>query len=133
VMNYANPDMIGHTGSFQSAVEALRFLDVQIERVVNTTLAAGGAVLLTGDHGNAEEMVNPQTGAVITDHSSNPVLLMYITPTNRQDPPKAPDIIDQILGNPIGVLADVGPTLLDAVGLRPPPEMTAQSLLASLV
>ncbi len=132
VMNYANPDMIGHTGNFKAAVEALTFLDGQIARVAEATLATGGAVLLTCDHGNAEEMKNPQTGAVVTDHSANPVPILYVAPNNKQDPPKDEEVVTQLLGNPLGVLADVGPTLLEILGLPKPKEMTAQSLLASL-
>lgn len=132
VMNYANPDMIGHTGNFKAAVEALAFLDGLIARVAEATLAAGGAVLLTCDHGNAEEMKNPQTGAVVTDHSANAVPIIYLTPNNTQDPPKDEEVVTQLLGNPIGVLADVGPTMLEILGLPKPKEMTAQSLLSSL-
>jgi 2,3-bisphosphoglycerate-independent phosphoglycerate mutase len=133
VMNYANPDMLGHTGNFEVTVDALRFLDTQILRVVRAALPAGGAVLLTCDHGNAEEMQNPQTGAVVTDHSVNPVPVVYLTPQNQQDPPKTDEVLFQILSTPIGVLADVGPTVLEILGLPKPPQMTAQSLLRSLL
>ncbi|TSC72854.1 MAG: 2,3-bisphosphoglycerate-independent phosphoglycerate mutase [Parcubacteria group bacterium Gr01-1014_38] len=133
VMNYANPDMLGHTGNFEAAVEALRFLDTQLPRVVSAALSAGGAVLLTCDHGNAEEMRNPQTGAVVTDHSVNPVPLAYLASQNQQNPPKTDEALFRILGTPIGVLADVGPTVVEILGLPKPPEMTAQSLLASLL
>ncbi len=133
VMNYANPDMLAHTGKFKPTVEALKFLDEQIRRVVEATLKAGGALLLTCDHGNAEEMKNPKTGAVVTDHSVNPVPLVYVAPHNKLDPPKDKDMLFQILSAPVGVLADVGPTVLEILGLKQPKEMSAQSLLNSLI
>lgn len=133
VMNYANPDMIGHTGNFSAAVSGMKFLDEQLTRVVEAALAVGGAVLLTCDHGNAEEMLNPQTGATVTDHSANPVPLIYITPDNRQDPSKDEATLFQVLGAPVGVLADVGPTLLEILKLAKPQQMSAQSLLGSLL
>lgn len=133
VMNYANPDMIGHTGKFKKAVTALQFLDEQIKRVVEATRSAGGAVLLTCDHGNAEEMLNPQTQEVVTDHSVNPVPLIYVAPDNKLDPPKDEATLFQILSAPVGVLADGGPTLLEILGLKQPKEMSAQSLLGSLL
>lgn len=132
VMNYANPDMIGHTGNFRATVEALRFLDRQIARVVEATVKAGGSVLLTCDHGNAEEMKNPETGEPVTDHSANPVPIIYLTPENRSETPKNEEEVSQLLSTPIGVLADVGPTVLEILELKKPAEMTAQSLLASL-
>ncbi len=133
VMNYANPDMISHTGKFDATVEGLRFLDTQIPRVVQAALAAGGAVLLTCDHGNAEEMKNLQTGEGTTDHSANPVVLLYVAAHTQHTTPKDDDILFQVLSTPIGILADVGPTALDILGLPKPAHMTAQSLLSSLL
>lgn len=132
-MNYANPDMIGHTGDFDANVEALRVLDSLIHRLIQEALQAGGAVLLTSDHGNAEEMVNPADQKPTKGHSSNPVPLVYIAPHNKQNSPKSNDILFQILSTPIGVLADVAPTVLEILDINPPEEMTAQSLLESLV
>lgn len=132
VMNYANPDMIGHTGNFEAAVEGLRYLDEQLSRVVTATLAAGGAVLVTCDHGNVEEMVNPETGEVVTDHTTNQVPFLYLTPHNRSETPKTDEEMFGILSAPTGVLADVAPTMLDILDIPPPSDMTAQSLLGSL-
>ncbi len=133
VMNYANADMLGHTGKFLAIVESLQFLDTQIARVVDTALNAGGAVLLTCDHGNVEEKINPATHEPTTDHTSNPVPIIYITSTNRQRPAKSDDLLFQMLANPIGIIADVGPTILEILSIPRPSEMTAQSLLQSLV
>lgn len=132
IMNYANPDMVGHTGNFAATVAALEFLDTQIGRVVDATHAAGGAVLLTCDHGKAETVVSHLTHERATDHTNNPVPVIFISPAHRLPQPKDDATLIQILANPIGVLADVAPTTLEILGLPIPPEMTAQSLLKSL-
>lgn len=132
IMNYANADMVGHTGNYEATVKALEFLDMQIGRVVDATLAAGGAVLLTCDHGKAETIVSHLTHERSTDHTNNPVPLIYIAANNRLPAPKDESIMIQILSNPIGVLADVAPTMLEILGLPAPAQMTAQSLLRSL-
>ncbi|MEK7557287.1 MAG: 2,3-bisphosphoglycerate-independent phosphoglycerate mutase, partial [Patescibacteria group bacterium] len=132
IMNYANPDMVGHTGNYEATVQALEFLDPQIGRVVDAALAAGGAVLLTCDHGKAETITSTLTGKRTTDHTNNPVPLIYVAPHVKLPAPKDEAVVVQILSNPIGVLADVAPTTLEILGLSAPPQMTAQSLLGSL-
>jgi len=132
IMNFANPDMVAHTGKFNATVKALEFLDEQIGRVTDAALAAGGSVLLTCDHGNAEVVVSQLTHKRTTDHTNSPVPLIYIAPNNKLNSPKDADTLLQILSNPIGVLADVAPTTLEILEIKPPPEMTAQSLLPSL-
>ncbi|MEK7499529.1 MAG: hypothetical protein AAB649_02895, partial [Patescibacteria group bacterium] len=132
VMNYANPDMVGHTGKFQPTVEAVEFVDKQIGRVVESTLAIGGGVLLTCDHGNAEMIINHLTHKQTTDHTNSPVPVIYISKESKLPEPKKDGEVQQILGNPIGFLADVAPTALEILGLKAPKEMTAQSLLGSL-
>lgn len=132
VMNYANPDMVGHTGNVPATIKAIEFLDTQIGRVVDATLAAGGSVLITCDHGNAEEKNNQITHKRSTDHTINPVPLIYISPDNKLTAPKTDEEVDQLQLAPIGLLADVGPTFLEILGIAPPKQMTAQSLLKSL-
>jgi 2,3-bisphosphoglycerate-independent phosphoglycerate mutase len=132
VVNFANPDMIGHTGKFKAAVKACGVVDECVGKIVAAALAKGGAVLITADHGNAEEMINPQTGEVETDHTTNLVPLIYITPDNHLPTPKSDETLMQILLAPLGVLSDVGPSTLAALGLKAPPTMTAQNLLPSL-
>lgn len=132
VMNYANADMIGHTGKFDPTVKAIEFIDEQVGRVVDAVLAKDGAVLLTCDHGNAEAVINHMTHEPSTDHTNNPVPLMYISNQTKQDPAKDDAALQQILATPVGFLADVAPTALDILGLPKPKEMTAQSLLSSL-
>ncbi len=132
VMNYANPDMIGHTGKYDETVKALTFLDKQMKRVLEACLAQDGAVLLTADHGNAEEMLNPTTHEVSKDHTANPVPIIYMNNHNKLETPKSEDLMMQILSTPIGALADVGPTVLEILNVAQPQSMTAQSLLNSI-
>ena len=132
VMNYANPDMVGHTGNLKPTIEAIEVIDEQIGKVVEATLEHGGAVLLTCDHGNAEDVINHLTHERSTDHTTNPVPILYIATDNKQDPPKDEEALQQLLSTPIGFLADVAPTALEILGLKKPKEMTAESLLSSL-
>jgi 2,3-bisphosphoglycerate-independent phosphoglycerate mutase len=120
VMNYANGDMVGHTGVMAAAVEAMETLDACLARVIPAVLEAGGRVFLTADHGNAEQMKDPVTGGPYTAHTvSNLVPFYHI----------APDAAQRGLRSG-GKLADVAPTVLDAMGLDQPEEMTGRSLLA---
>ena len=115
VCNYANGDMVGHTGNFAAAVKAVEALDVCVGRVVDAARAAGGEVLITADHGNAEMMHDPATGQAHTAHTLNVVPLVYVGRAARLAPG--------------GVLADVAPTLLALMGLPQPPEMTGRPLV----
>jgi len=116
VVNYANPDMVGHTGSLPAAMAACEAVDRGLAKVIAALHAAGGAMLLTADHGNCEQMIDPETGGPHTAHTLNPVPVVLV----NGPPCKA-------LRH--GRLADVAPTILDLMGLAPPPEMTGQSLI----
>jgi len=121
VLNYANPDMVGHTGDFEAAVAAVEAVDAQLARLVEATHAAGGHVLVTADHGNADDMGSPDDPH--TAHTPNPVPIVYLAPGS-----------DQSGGRRIrfgGSLCDVAPTLLDIVGVETPAAMTGESLLES--
>ena len=115
VMNYANADMVGHTGKLPETIAAIECLDECLGRLVSAVLERGGAFVMTGDHGNAEQMIDPVTGAPHTAHTTNPVPLI-------------------VAGAPAGTLApggslrDVAPTLLAIQGLPPPPPMTGRDL-----
>ena len=120
VMNYANGDMVGHTGIFSAAREAVEHLDKCLARVMPAIVAAGGRALLTADHGNAEQMIDPATGGPYTAHTvANPVPLVLIDPIRRDVSLKP------------GALCDVAPTVLSLMGLEKPPEMTGRSLIAN--
>lgn len=116
ICNFANPDMVGHTGDFDATVRAVEVLDGCLKRVFDAVIAAGGEMLITADHGNAEQMFDPNTGQAHTAHSTNPVPLLYI-------------------GRPAemaanGALEDVAPTILSLMRLPIPPEMTGHALIA---
>ena len=118
VVNYANPDMVGHTGDLSAAIRACETVDASLARVLPALEAAGGAMLLTADHGNAEQMIDPATGGPHTAHTTNPVVVALI------GGPKGARLRD-------GRLADVAPTVLELMGLQPPQEMTGKSLIVA--
>jgi 2,3-bisphosphoglycerate-independent phosphoglycerate mutase len=119
VLNYANCDMVGHTGVLPAAIRAVEVTDECIGRVVEATRARGGTAIVTSDHGNIEQMLDPGTGAVQTAHTINDVECIYVNDADRGRALR-----------PHGVLADIGPTLLECLGLPIPPPMTATSLFA---
>jgi 2,3-bisphosphoglycerate-independent phosphoglycerate mutase len=117
ITNYANPDMVGHTGDLQAAIKACEAVDQGLSQVVAALNKVGGAMIVTADHGNCEVMVDPETGGPHTAHTLNPV------PVALVGGPK-----DASLRN--GRLSDLAPTLLELMGLEQPPEMTGKSLLS---
>lgn len=131
-MNYANADMVGHTGDFAATVVACSFVDRCLSRLQAAVHAAGGALLVTADHGNAEEKINMHTRERSTDHTANPVPLFYVNEQLRRTTPKSDSEKRDILTSPIGVLGDIAPTILDILELQKPPQMTGVSLLNSL-
>lgn len=120
ILNYANPDMVGHTGIYEAAVKAVEAVDACVGRVVEAVLAQGGAVLLIADHGNAEKMIDLETGQPHTAHTTNPVPFVLILDDGREHRLRAG-----------GVLADVAPTILDLMGIPVPKAMTGKSLIAA--
>lgn len=116
VCNYANGDMVGHTGKFDAAVQACEVVDESVRQVLEALNEVGGEALITADHGNVELMVNPETGQPHTSHTNWPVALIYDGP--RKENLKLAD----------GALCDLAPTLLDMMGLEPPAEMGGSSL-----
>jgi len=131
-VNFANADMVGHTGNFPATIRACAFVDVCLGRIWKALEARNGAMIVTADHGNAEEKINPQTFQTSTDHTSNPVPFYYVNSALRRSTPKSEDEIRKILSSPIGVLADVAPTVLEILHLEKHPSMTGFSLLNSL-
>jgi 2,3-bisphosphoglycerate-independent phosphoglycerate mutase len=117
VLNYANPDMVGHTGSLPAAIKAVETVDTGLGRIVDAIGKAGGALLVTADHGNCEMMRDPVTGGPHTSHTTNPVPLVMVGARNRA-------LVKE------GRLADIAPTLLELMELPKPKEMTGRSLLA---
>jgi 2,3-bisphosphoglycerate-independent phosphoglycerate mutase len=115
VMNYANADMVGHTGKLPETIAAVECLDECLGRLAAVVLEHGGAFVMTGDHGNAEQMIDPVTGAPHTAHTTNPVPLIVA------------GSVPATLA-PGGSLRDVAPTILGLQGLPRPPQMTGRDL-----
>ena len=116
ICNYANPDMVGHSGNFEATVKAIEYLDICVDRVVSAVQKAGGEILITADHGNAEMMRNEETEQPHTAHTTNPVPLLYIGRPLKLNPHG-------------GALSDIIPTMLDLMDLAQPTEMTGHSLI----
>jgi 2,3-bisphosphoglycerate-independent phosphoglycerate mutase len=116
ILNFANPDMVGHTGVVEAATRACETIDAGVKAVVEETLRLGGSLLITADHGNCEFMINAD-GSPHTAHTTNLVHAVYVA--------------DDAAGVAVrdGILADVAPTLLEMLGLEAPAEMTGRSLL----
>jgi 2,3-bisphosphoglycerate-independent phosphoglycerate mutase len=119
VVNYANPDMVGHTGSIPAAIAACETVDRSLGEVLEALEETGGAMLVTSDHGNCEVMIDPATGGPHTAHTTNPVPLVLV---ERGPQARGWQVRD-------GILADLAPTLLALMGMASPPEMTGVSLL----
>jgi 2,3-bisphosphoglycerate-independent phosphoglycerate mutase len=115
-MNFANPDMVGHTGIVEAGIHACETIDFALELIVEKVLALGGKLLITADHGNCEQMRNAD-GSPNTAHTTNLVHGIYVAADAKQFTLRD------------GILADVAPTLLAMLGVAPPPEMTGSSLL----
>jgi 2,3-bisphosphoglycerate-independent phosphoglycerate mutase len=116
ILNFANPDMVGHTGVVEAGIQAVETIDDCVRQVVERTLTLGGCLLLTADHGNCEQMRNPD-GSPNTAHTTNLVHFLYV----------AEDAAER--GSETGILADVAPTLLHLLGIPQPAEMTGRCLL----
>ena len=116
VTNYANPDMVGHTGDLNAAIAACEAVDRGLGEVLTALEAAGGAMIVTADHGNCETMIDPETGGPHTAHTTNPVPVLIFGAKG-------------VTGLRDGRLADLAPTILELMGLNQPAEMTGASLL----
>lgn len=130
VGNFANADMVGHTGDLEATIKAVEAVDKNLKRVVDAVLTYNGAILITADHGNAEEKINPLTGEVLTEHTSNPVPLWFVTPKNKINKNQTEIMNEQ--GVVKGLLADIAPTILEMLEIKKPDEMTGRSLLPLL-
>ncbi len=117
IINYANPDMVGHTGVIEAACKAVAYIDECVGRVVQTVVEEGARMFICADHGNIEQLINYETGDPFTAHTTNPVPFILV------NYPEAKGLREG------GRLADIAPTLLDMMGLEQPEEMTGKSLI----
>ena len=115
ILNYANTDMVGHTGNLDAAIKAVETIDECVGKVVKLVEEKNGVLLITADHGNAEQMIDYKTGEPHTAHTTNPVPLILIGAGNVK--------LKQ------GKLADLAPTMLELMGLEKPEEMTGESII----
>ncbi len=118
VLNYANGDMVGHTGSLPAAIKAVEAVDIGVGKIVNAVLEKGGALIVTADHGNCEQMIDPETGGIHTAHTTYDVDLIVVDDRSKEQELRTG-----------GRLADIAPTALRLLGLPQPAEMTGESLI----
>src|SRR6202049_1106256 len=118
IMNYANADMVGHTGVIEAAIKAVETVDTGVGRVVEAALAVGGGLAITADHGNAEQLIDYETGTPFTAHTTNPVPLYFVVPQLAQAKLRTD-----------GILADVAPTILDVLHIAQPNDMPGRMLI----
>ena len=116
ILNFANPDMVGHTGVMEAAKKAIEAVDVCLGKIVDRILTKEGTVFITADHGNAETMIDFSTGGPMTAHTTDPVPFLYVAK-------------DATPMREAGILADIAPTMLQVMGLEVPVEMTGKSLI----
>jgi 2,3-bisphosphoglycerate-independent phosphoglycerate mutase len=129
IANFANADMVGHTGNYEATIRAVEAVDKEVNRIMQTVLKKGGIMLITADHGNADRKIDPQSGMPISKHSLNPVPLYLIGDTFKKNEPPLSPLYNK---SPSGFLADVAPTLLDIMDIPKPTDMTGNSLLPLL-
>jgi 2,3-bisphosphoglycerate-independent phosphoglycerate mutase len=132
LINYANADMVGHTGIKEACVEAVKSVDKSLSFLIPAVLKAGGCLLITADHGNIEDIIDPKTGKMETEHSSNPVPCWLVTSTNHLPQERGLQNITAAESEIGGLLSDVAPTILSLMEIPKPPEMTGESLLPIL-
>ena len=130
LVNYANPDMVAHTGNEEASIEAVEATDKSLSILIPALLKAGAAIIITSDHGNVEELKKHATGEIDTEHSTNPIPLWYITPDNQRE--KNAEQMTREQNEVNGLLSDVAPTILEIMSLEKPAEMNGASLLSLL-
>jgi len=118
VLNFAAPDMIGHTGNLAAGIKCCNIVDNELGKIVEEYIKSNGTVVITADHGNIEEMINLETGEIDTEHSVNPV--PFIIACNKKK---------NFTLSKNGILADIAPTILDLMGRSKPKDMTGKSLI----
>ena len=130
-VNLANPDMVGHTGDIKATIKSIETVDDCLGKIAENVLARNGILVITADHGNAEEVLNLQTGEIDKEHSTNPVPFIVIGKDfmGQAGPSGDAPEGDLSLMPPVGMLSDIAPTILALLGLTQPPEMTGRALV----
>lgn len=129
IINFANMDMVGHTGNYQATLTAVTAVDTQIGRII-ANLHAGEWLIITADHGNAEQMIDPLTGEIDKEHTTNPVPFIVRHDSLKADRGMTKQRLSEL--STVGMIADVGPTVLDILGIDQPSQMVGSSLWPQL-
>jgi len=132
VANFANGDMVGHTGSLQAAVLAVQCLDTCVKKILDACLKRGALLIITADHGNVEQMISPKTGGIDKDHTTSPVPFLLIADEFKFKKPFVRNFGFLSERVPAGALCDIAPTVLDLFGVKKPEEMTGVNLLEEI-
>jgi 2,3-bisphosphoglycerate-independent phosphoglycerate mutase len=132
LINFANADMVGHTGNLNACIKAIKVVDECIKKLVDECLAQDICLLITADHGNIEELLDIRSGGIDKEHSTNPVPLIVVANEFQRHSARETGVLSLSGVVPIGVLSDVAPTMLELMGVPKPPEMTGISLLPQL-
>ena len=131
LINFANSDMVGHTGNLEAAIKAVKAADKSLKQIVELVLIKNGAVLVTADHGNAEDMIDKRTGEIKKAHTNNPVPFIIVKKDfyGKKVGVLSPMENDLSSIKPTGVLADIAPTILKLMDIPKQKEMTGISLI----
>ncbi|HEV8601721.1 MAG TPA: 2,3-bisphosphoglycerate-independent phosphoglycerate mutase [Patescibacteria group bacterium] len=132
LVNFANPDMVGHTGNINASIQAIKVIDECIGKIYKACLEQNTCLIITADHGNIEELLDIRSGGIDKEHSTNPVPAMLVAAPFKRNHPKEGGITSLAGVMPVGVLSDVAPTMLELMGIEKPVEMTGVSLLDQL-
>ncbi len=130
--NFANADMVGHTGDINASVKAVQYLDRFLEQIMRAVLSVDGLLLITADHGNIEEMLDRKTADINKEHSTSPVPLVVIAKDLAFRLPKGRNYLSLSSMVPSGIVSDVAPTVLEFFGIEKPAEMTSVSLVPQI-
>jgi 2,3-bisphosphoglycerate-independent phosphoglycerate mutase len=132
LVNFANPDMVGHTGNLNASLRAIKVIDDCLKKISQACLEQDICLIVTADHGNIEELLDVKSGGIDKEHSTNPVPFILIANQFKRKNPKDSGVGGLAGVIPVGVLSDVAPTMLELMGLEKPNEMTGVSLLPQL-
>ncbi len=132
VVNYANPDIVAHTGDIKAAIKAVEIMDKNIKRLIGMAEYGECDLIITSDHGHIEEMVDLKTGEPLTEHTINPVPFYLVSQGLKRQEPRTREEVEFLYYEPRGILCDIAPTILEMMQISKPPEMTGESLLKVL-
>jgi len=133
LVNFANPDMVGHTGNMKACILAIKFINECIKKIAEECINQDICLVITADHGNIEELLDIRSGGIDKEHSTNPVPFMLVGKQFQRRHPRTTGLASLAGTVPVGVLSDVAPTLLELLGIPKPPEMTGISLLPQMI